>query len=443
MSAVPLGTGNTVIQVVVVSSAMDDVESAVTLVKRQLTIAAIIALLMVLIVTYIVSHFFTRRIKRIEAGAVMIARGDFETQVPVGAQDELGELATSFNEMGSRLGSAFRQIDEEKQRAKLLLDDLDEGVIGIDEAGGIVVVNPAAGRLLDHEITPPEALSDCVPEEIFSLWRSMNAEHPRREDTFLLPGEKALMVHCSFLRDQKEFSSLLVLRDVSQEVKLERSRRDFIANASHELKTPIFSLSGFLELLQDEEVDENTREEFIATMREQVDRLSLLARNLLDLSLMDSGVVDIQPVAVPLREVVDMVAGEFQTLPGTTDARIITDALPDDLVARGDRQRTAQMVRILLDNALKYSPDGEPVEVAGSRNDSTVKLTVADHGPGIAPEELPRVFERFYRGRGAGRVRGTGLGLSIARELALLMDGDIEIDSSDEGTAITITLPAD
>ncbi len=442
MSAVPLGTGNTVVQVVVVSSAMDDVESAVTLVKRQLTIAAVIALLMVLIVTFMVSHFFTRRIKRIEAGAGMIARGDFEAQVPVAAHDELGELAAAFNEMGGKLGSAFRQIDEEKKRAQLLLDDLDEGVLGIDDDGSIVVANPAASRLLDHEINPPEALSDCVPGEIFSLWQTMGAEHPRREDTFLLPGEKALMVHCAFLGGQKQFSSLLVLRDVSQEVKLERSRRDFIANASHELKTPIFSLSGFLELLQDEDVDDATKDEFIATMREQVDRLAALARNLLDLSIMDSGVLDIQSAPVPLKEVVEAVAGEFKMLPTAPEVRIVTDRLPDDLVARGDRQRTAQLVRILLDNAIKYSPDGEPVEVAGSRNGGSIKLTVSDHGPGIPPDELPRVFERFYRGRGAGRVRGTGLGLSIARELALLMQGDIRIDSSGEGTAITITLPA-
>lgn len=443
MSAVPLGTGNTVVQVVVVSSAMDDVESAVLLVQRQLTIAAIVALLMVLIVTYIVSHFFTRRIKRIEAGAVMIARGDFETQVPVGAQDELGELATTFNEMGGKLGFAFQQVDEEKQRAKLLLDDLDEGVIGIDDAGNIIVANPAASKLLGHEITTPEALSECVPEEIYSLWRTMGAEHPRREDTFVLPGEKALMVHCAYLSGQKEFSSLVVLRDVSKEVKLERSRRDFIANASHELKTPIFSLSGFLELLGDEDVDEGTREEFIATMREQVDRLSALARNLLDLSIMDSGEADIQPVAVPLKEVVDMVAGEFLARPEMEQSRIVTDGLPDDLVARGDLQRTAQLVRILMDNALKYSPDGEPVEIAGTHNGGSVSLTVADHGPGIPPEEQPRVFERFYRGPGAGHVRGTGLGLSIARELALLMKGDIRIESSGEGTAITITLPTD
>jgi signal transduction histidine kinase len=442
MAAVPLGSGNTVVQVVVVSSAMDDVESAVQLVQRQLTIAAAVALLIALAVIYTVSHFFTRRIKRIDAGARRIARGDFDTKVPVAAKDELGELAASFNEMGARLGSAFRQIDMEQQRARLLLDDLSEGVVGMDAEGNIIVANPAAKALLGVELEPPAPLKGNVPEEIYSLWRSMSQDCPAREDTFVLPGERALMVHVSSLRDQAELATLMVLRDVSQEVKLEQARRDFIANASHEFKTPIFSLSGFLEILEDEEVDENTRAEFMATMREQVDRLAALARNLLDLSQMDSGVVSVETAPFRLREVVESVAREFEAIPGAGRARIETEGLPPELVARGDRERTAQLLRILMDNAIKYSPAGSTVSVDGVRDGGSVSFTVTDQGPGIPRRELPRVFERFYRGKSAGRVRGTGLGLSIARELARLMDGDIRVSSSGEGTAITVTLPA-
>ncbi len=442
MAAVPLGAGNTVVQVVVVSSSLQDVESAVTVVQRQFTIAAAASLLIALAVIYIVSLIFTRRIKRIESGAKQIARGKFNTQVPVSSRDELGELAAAFNDMGHRLGAAFRQIDVEKRRAKLLLDDLDEGVIGIDTGGQVIVANPAAGRLLGREPNPPEPLEDCVPEEIYHLWRSMTAENRRREETFILADERALMVHTAYLTDQEELSSLLVLRDVSQEVKLDQSRRDFIANASHELKTPIFSLSGFLELLRDEELDERTREEFLDTMREQVDRLAALARNLLDLSRMDSGAVDIQLSRVRLREVADEVAREFTALPTVGEERIDTSSLPAEIIARSDRERTAQLMRILLDNALKYSPPESGVEVSGAANGTRVSFTVADHGPGIPDDELARIFERFYRGRSAGRVRGTGLGLPIARELARLMGGEIEVSSSSEGTAFTVILPA-
>ncbi|GBE57373.1 sensor histidine kinase YycG [bacterium BMS3Abin01] len=442
MAAVPLGNGNTVVQVVVVSSAMDDVESAVTLVQRQLTVAAAVALLIALAVIYAFSHIFTRRIKRIESGARRIARGDFDTKVPIQANDELGELAAAFNDMGNRLGSAFRQIDLEQQRAKLLLDDLSEGVIGVDADGNVIVANPAAEALLGGKIEPPAPLMECVPEEIYSLWHSMASDSPAREDTFVLPGERALMVHVSSLTDQAELATLLVIRDVSQEVKLEQARRDFIANASHEFKTPIFSLSGFLEILEDEDVDEKTRTEFMATMREQVDRLASLARNLLDLSQMDSGVVSIETAPFHLREVVDAVAREFQAVPGFAHHPIETGGLPADLVAHGDRERTAQLVRILVDNALKYSPEGSTVMVAGTANDTTVSFTVADQGSGIPERELSRVFERFYRGKSAGRIRGTGLGLSIAHELARLMNGDIQVRSTSRGTSITVTLPA-
>jgi signal transduction histidine kinase len=136
------------------------------------------------------------------------------------------------------------------------------------------------------------------------------------------------------------------------------------------------------------------------------------------------------------------VVREFAAPSVSSESRINTGEIPEDLVACCDRDRTAQLVRILLDNALKYSPPKTTVKIFGSRNGETVSFTVADRGPGIPKEELPRIFERFYRGRGAGRVRGTGLGLSIAHELARLMNGSITVESTRRGAAFTVTLPA-
>ncbi len=440
-AAVPVTDGSRIVAAIVVSSSMQDVDRAVDLVRLLMAVAAGAALVVALLVIYLVSYIVARRIRRIESGAARIAEGDFDIKLPVASADELGQLAMTFNDMGDKLGSAFQQIDDEKRRAKVLLDDLSEGVIGIDTGGDIIVVNPAAERLLGRKIDAPCSLDECLPQEIFDLWKSMSSESPNREDTFMLPGERALMVHSSYLSSGEELSSLLVLRDVSQEVKMEKSRRDFIANASHELKTPLFSLGGFLELLQDEEVDEATKEEFVTTMKEQVDRLADLARKLLDLSQMDSGAIDVRASRVVLKDVVDMVAREFTAYSVSHDSRVDTAALPDDLIALSDPDRTAQLVRILLDNALKYSPEGAAVEIGGDHNGNTVSITVADHGPGIPGAELPRVFERFYRGKGAGRIRGTGLGLSIAHELVKLMNGSIEVDSTGAGTTFTIILP--
>ncbi|MHB1326219.1 MAG: sensor histidine kinase [Thermoleophilia bacterium] len=441
MAAVPIYKGNTIVAAIVVSSSMSDVESAVTLVQRLMAIAAAVALVVALLVIYLVSYTLSRRIRRIESGAARIAEGDFDIKVPVTSQDELGELASTFNNMGEKLGSAFQQVDDEKRRAKVLLDDLSEGVIGIDTEGRIIVVNPAAAKLLGHEIAAPCSLKDCLPAEIHDLWKSMSLEHPNREDTYMLPGDQALSVHSSFLSDQAELASLLVLRDVSQEVKMEKSRRDFIANASHELKTPLFSLGGFLELLQDEDVDDSTKDEFITTMREQVDRLADLARKLLDLSQMDSGAIEVRNSRMELKDVIEVVVREFTAYSVSHDSRVDMDGFPEDLIAIGDPDRTAQLIRILLDNALKYSPAGATVQVTGNSNGKTVGFTVSDNGPGIAKEDLHRVFERFYRGKGAGRIRGTGLGLSIAHELVRLMHGTIEVESTGQGSAFTVTLP--
>ncbi len=443
MAAVPVfqEKSNHVVGVIVVSASMSGVDSAVSMVQRLLVVAAGMALALALIATYVVSNFLARRVRKIEAGAKRIANGDFGVRVPVTSQDELGQLAGTFNDMGDRLGAAFQQVDVEKRRAKLLLDDLSEGVIGIDTGGHIIVANPAAERLLGRAIEPPAPLKECVPGEIFELWRSMSAASPQREDTFILSEDQALAVRSSFLTDQAELSSLLVLRDVSQEVKLERSRRDFIANASHELKTPLFSLGGFLEILQDEEVEEQTKTEFITTMREQVDRLADLARNLLDLSQMDSGAMSVRSSSVDLREVIDSVAREFAATQ-VGGATVDTSRIPDPLLASCDRERTAQLVRILLDNALKYSPPKTTVRVSGSGNGGSASFTVTDSGRGIPPQELPRIFERFYRGRSAGRVRGTGLGLSIASEIVKLMNGSIKVESANGGGAsFTVTLP--
>lgn len=441
MAAVPLVEGNSLIGSIVVSSSTDDVESAVSMVQSLMLRSAAGALILALITIYAVSHFLARRIRRIERGAQLIARGEFDTRITSESRDELGQLSMSFNEMGAKLGDAFERIEVEKLRAQLLLDDLSEGVLGVDTDGNIIVANPASDELLGQEITPPVPLAESVPEEVRELWRSMDADHPVRDEVFLLPGDRALQVRSSFLSDQGELSSLLVLRDVSQELKMEQSRRDFIANASHELKTPLFSISGFLELLQDEDVDEETKKEFVTTMKEQVDRLARLSRHLLDLSQMDSGSMSVVSTRVPLREVVDMVAGEFTVPFVNIGTSIDTSSLADDVVALCDRERTAQLVRILLDNALKYSPEDGSVEVAGSSNGQTVSFTVTDHGPGIPRDELPRIFERFYRGKSAGRVGGTGLGLSIAAELVRLMDGSIDVESGSSGTIFKVTLP--
>jgi signal transduction histidine kinase len=222
---------------------------------------------------------------------------------------------------------------------------------------------------------------------------------------------------------------------------LDRARREFIANASHELRTPLFSLAGFLELMTDEELDEPTRLEFLGTMREQVARLTKLATDLLDLSRMDAGRMRVEADMVDLGEVAETLVSEFRAV-AARQRHALEASVTGAAVALGDEQRVLQAGRALVDNALVHTPSGTRVSVEARRADGQAQLIVIDDGPGVPPEHLAHVFDRFYRVEGGDVASGSGLGLAIARELATLMGGDVELSSVAGRTAITLTLPA-
>jgi signal transduction histidine kinase len=222
----------------------------------------------------------------------------------------------------------------------------------------------------------------------------------------------------------------------SQLRRVDVARKEFVATASHELRTPIFSLGGFVELLRDEELDAATRREFLETMTEQVERLQKLAVDLLDLSRLDAGSVELQLERVDLTEVARAVAGEFvpaaQTHHTELDLRLPSEGVP----AECDRERVVQILRILLDNALRHTPEGTDVTVTASTHNGAAAITVADQGPGLPAGKA--VFERFATGDAA---RGAGLGLAIALELAERMDGKLRAGEPGAGAQFTLELP--
>ncbi len=223
-----------------------------------------------------------------------------------------------------------------------------------------------------------------------------------------------------------------------QLAQLDSARRAFIANASHELRTPIFSLAGFLELLADEDLDEPTRREFLETMRGQVDRLSKLTVDLLDLSRLDAGRLRVEREPVDIARIAQDLAGEFAAVAQTSGHPL--EAVPEgEALALADQQRALQIGRILIDNALVHTPEGTRVVVRAATRPGSVVLAVEDGGPGISAEAAGRVFERFYRAEGP-RATGSGLGLAIARELATLMGGTIELESRPGRTSFRLVL---
>jgi signal transduction histidine kinase len=221
---------------------------------------------------------------------------------------------------------------------------------------------------------------------------------------------------------------------------LDHARREFIANASHELRTPIFSLGGNLELLDDEELDDETRRTFVGEMRAQVERLGKLTAELLDLSRLDAGRLRVEHEPVDLAETVKVVVGELAPL-AQASGHSLASSVDDPAWALGDSQRVLQVARSLVENALRHTPEGTMVAISAGPRGGAVELVVADDGPGIPVDHRPHVFDRFYRVDGA-MASGSGLGLAIARELAELMGGALELSEHDGRTRFTLRLPA-
>ena len=220
---------------------------------------------------------------------------------------------------------------------------------------------------------------------------------------------------------------------------LDRARREFIANASHELRTPIFSLGGFLELLDDEDLDEATRQEFVAEMRSQLERLTRLATDLLDLSRLDAEQLTVEIAQLDLSTVARTIVDEFRAV-AEADDRDLALVVEEPVLAAGDEQRVLQIGRILVENAIRHTSPGTAVTVSVGRWEARAILKVRDAGPGISAADQEHLFERFYR-VGGDRASGSGLGLAIAGELAGKMAGTLKVTSQPGETVFTLSLP--
>lgn len=441
-TAVPLVTEEgTVAGVVLVAAPLGDVDQAVDAVQRQLLFATLLALGISLVLGSLASYFIARRLKRIEQSAEAIAGGDLSSTVAETFQDEIGQLATTFNTMAERLKGAFAQVEYERDRVEVLLNDLSEGVVGLSADGVVTIANPAAAQLLDEPVPTGSRLEEVFPRDVTDAWRE-SVKGGAVQGVVFVHGERTLEAATYQVGGTADFTSILVLRDVTAQARLERARRDLIANASHEFKTPLFSLAGFLELIDEGNLSAEEQAEFLQLMRQQVDRLGNLAVSMLDLSRVEAGSVELHPESVDLEAVARSVLDEFQAQAQSKDLDL-TVAGGEGSTAWCDEQRLAQVLRALVDNAVKFSPAGSSVRISAGGAGSVATIVVSDDGPGIPDAELPHVFERFHRGRDdRASTAGAGLGLSIARELAELMGGTITAESRGAGGAsFTVRLP--
>jgi two-component system, OmpR family, sensor kinase len=325
LAAQPLIRSRKVRGVAVFAGSLSDVQANVQLIRQRILVAGALALVLAAIGGYLVARALTSRVKRLERAARKVAAGDFSNPIKADSDDELGQLATAFDDMQRQLA------------------------------------------------------------------------------------------------------------------RLDTARKQFIASASHELRTPIFSLGGFLELLEDEELDEETRAQFLGQLRGQVARMRKLATELLDLSRLESGALELRPEPTDVGQLAREVASEFTPAIASHDAELEVRAAPEPIEIDCDPERVAQVMRILLDNALVHTPAGTTIVVSAAREDGHVTLEVADSGLGIRNQTMPHIFEPFFTS--ADGARGAGLGLAIARELADQMHGRLTVRSVPGQTAFRLTLP--
>jgi signal transduction histidine kinase len=442
-SAVPLFPvgSKTVVAAVMVISSLKDVDNAVNAVQRQLLFATVLALGTSLLLGYMASYFIARRLKRIERSAEAIAGGDLSAKVPETVEDEIGQLADTFNVMADRLRSAFAQVEYERDRVEVLLNDLSEGVVGVSADGKVTIANPAASILLDAPMAVGKTIEEALPADVAQLWR--DSQQDADFDMVVFAHEDVTLEATTYpVAGDADFTSIVVLRDITAQARLERARRDLIANASHEFKTPLFSLAGSLELIDEGELSPEEQSEFLQIMRQQVDRLRTMAVSMLDLSRVEAGSFELNPEDVDLVAIGRSVLDEFQAQAQTKQVALSFEG-EDGQTAWCDEQRLVQVLRALIDNAIKYSPAGSSVRLTSELGEYEAVMVVADDGPGISGKELPHVFERFHRGREErGTTTGAGLGLSIARELTEMMGGSITAESPPDGGArFTVHLP--
>jgi two-component system, OmpR family, phosphate regulon sensor histidine kinase PhoR len=413
----------------------------------------LLILAMAALVALLLARRFTRPLHELEAGAKRLANGDFSSQIRVAASREFVTLARSFNTMTDRLAYSFTKSEQDREQLRTILSGMVEGVVAIDNQQCVLFANERAGELLEFdpsqvvgrllwEASRQRSLREVVEKAI------MGGGPQRQELEWSGPVDKYLTVYVSRLPGAKSHGAVLVIHDTTELRRLERLRQDFVANVSHELKTPLANIKSSVETLIDGAVEDPTvRSLFLSQIAEQSDRQQLLIEDLLSLARIESTENGLQAESVNLDDAVHACLDRHRTRAEAKDLMLDGVALAEtqpDLAAWVDEEGLAQLLDNLVDNAIKYTPGGGRITVRWRAFDASIWLEVEDTGIGIPEAQLPRVFERFYRvDRARSReLGGTGLGLAIVKHLAQGMRGNVTVSSElGVGTKFSVCLP--
>lgn len=366
-----------------------------------------------------------------------IAAGDYDGRIPVGQRDVLEPLVETTDSMRKLLRSRYGELQANRDQLRTVLDSMVEGVIAVDEAQRVLLVNDSACRLFRFQeaLALGRPLWEVVRNPQLQQWVSQSLVQPEPvggELELVAPASRVLLVRAAGLPSSNTPGAVVVASDMSQLRRLERVRQEFVANASHELKTPLASIKACVETLLDGAIDDpEHRVRFLNAVSEQSERLDRLVRDLLSLTRIESEGVrrDLQPISVA-EAVAACVEGHRQQA-DRKSMRLMTVSPPEPLTVLADDESLEQILDNLVDNAIKYTNDGGQVTIRWCELNGSCLLDVEDTGIGIPQSQLARIFERFYRvDRARSReLGGTGLGLSIVKHLVQNMGGTVTVNS--------------
>jgi len=451
--AVPVRDGKQILAVLRLSLPLKIISRNLNAVYLQIGLAGFLVALAATGANLLLSRRITRPLEEMKRGADRFARGELQWRLPVPETDELATLAEGLNSMARQLDERIRTLMHQRNEQQAVLSSMVEGVLAVDIEERIISVNQAGAQLL--EVDPGQVSGRSILEVVRNtdlqrfVARTLTSREPVEGDIVLHDnGGRFLQAHGTILHDGQDnaMGAVIVLNDVTRLRRLETVRRDFVANVSHELKTPITSIKGFVETLLDGALDrpEDARR-FLEIIARQTDRLNAIIEDILALSRMEdmSEKDRIRLEPGPIKEILDAALQICQLQAGSKNIQIHL-ACDDTLTARMNGPLLEQAVVNLIDNAVKYSEPGSEVHVEGLQTGPEILIHVRDRGCGIEKEYQPRIFERFYRVDKARsrKLGGTGLGLAIVKHIALAHGGSVTVDSTPgQGSTFTLRLP--
>lgn len=416
---------------------LGEIEATEARMRSRLYVATLLGLGAAIALGLFAAAFFVRPLRTMTRAAEALAQGDYDVTIERGSPDEFGSLATTLNLLAAELRSKISELVRERDRLSAILAGMVEGVVVTDDRGVVVLANPSAGKLLSDGVGPPlegRALSELVPPPTQGT----------RVREIALGGRWILAT--SERLDERGVSEVLVLHDVTERRQLELRQRDFVANVSHELRTPVASVQGYAETLLAKPLDEPTAREFLEVIHRQAERMGRLVQDLLRLAELEARPPGEGEALSPV-SLADIGARVVETVGTRARAAQVTLSLElaEAPPVRARAAELEQVVENLVDNAIKYGRPAGTVTLKAEPRGKTVVLSVLDQGPGIAPEHLPHLFERFYRVERdrSKKSGGTGLGLAIVERLVLGMGGTVGAESKlGVGSRFWVELPS-